>query len=157
VSEIANALITLHTGQVELARVVLDRFQDQRMRELAQQMLQRHLELNRQTLAFVDRRSIESSQTSVSSELELRLEGHEHSMQTLPSQAVGEAFLRQQASLYLDMLALIDNRMLPNADNAQLRNLLQQTRAAFAQQLSRAGRLQKQLLRSSDSESAGFG
>jgi putative membrane protein len=146
-AETANVLITLHSGQVQLAQVALDRLQDQQVRELAQQTLERHAELNGQILAFVDRHRIEPSQTAVSTQLKDRMVAHEFSLQRVSSAAVDDAFLRQQAALYQVMLSLMDDRLLPSAENIELRELLKRTRAELAQQLSRAGWLQAKRLR----------
>jgi predicted outer membrane protein len=144
-AEITNALITLNTGQIELTNTVLDRADERRVRKLARDVRRSHAALNAETYELVGGSDIDPAQTTLSRQLELRMERYRAQLREAPQEELAETYLRQQVSLYYDVLNLIDGQLYPDADSERLTQLVIKTRATVARELSDAGWLRTQL------------
>lgn len=144
-AEIAHIAVTANAIDIELAELALERGRDERVREFAARMITDHTAVNEQAAALADRLGVTPRDNAVSQSLR---EGAEAATQTLgAAEGAGfdRAYMDREVEYHRAVLQALDETLIPNTSNGELRALLEQARGAVAAHLAHAEELRKGL------------
>jgi len=118
---------------------------DARVKEFASRMVTDHGGVNKQAVALVTRLGVTPEETPTSRQLTQGGEQSRQQLSGLSGAAFDRGYIDHEVEYHQTVLQAIDNTLLPNAQNAELKGLLQQVRPAVAAHLAMAQEIQKEL------------
>jgi putative membrane protein len=144
---IAQILITANSGEVKIAETVMPNLQSAAAKRFAQQMIDDHGQNKKDTIALVERTAIGTFDSAESLKLQSDADDTLVKLQNEEKDDIDLAYAKAMLKGHEEVLATIDQRLLPSAQNPQLKRHLQQTRDAVAMHRDHAKRLVNELSR----------
>jgi putative membrane protein len=136
---------TIDGGEIAAAKLALGKSKTPRVKQLAQHMLTEHRAIESQLQATLKSQNITPENSIIASKL--NADGHE--LATKLGDEAGSDFdhgyVVAQIQGHQDALDMIDNRLIPNAKNSELRKALEATRAKVVSHLKMAKDIQTSL------------
>lgn len=146
--EIAHIAVTANTIDVELARLAQSRASDRAVREFARTMIADHTAVNEQAAELAGRLGVTPRSNPVSQQLRSGADDARATLEDLRGAAFDRAYMDREVGYHQAVLDALDRMLIPGADNADLRSLLEQVRPAIAAHLDRARSIRDDLARS---------
>ncbi|HLA64060.1 MAG TPA: DUF4142 domain-containing protein [Rhodothermales bacterium] len=137
--EVLHAFITGSGGEIHTSEPFVGRFQRAEVREFAQEMVTVHVATIERALEL----GVEPENNPVSVRMEDTAAMEAERLDVLSGAALDAAYLASQVQMHTEMLSLLDNVLIPNADAARLRSMLQESRLAVAAHLEHAQHLMR--------------
>lgn len=144
--QIVEITHTANVGEIEQAKLAQTKAKDPRVRKLAAMMLRDHSEADTKGTRLDKKASLSPSPSSASTSLQSDAQS---ATESLKAQATGadfdKAYVDTQVKEHQAVLDTIDQKLVPNAKNADLKAYLADVRSAVAMHLQHAQDLQKEL------------
>ena len=137
--EILKAVNAINVGEIEHARLALDRSDDPEVREAAQLILQDHEALKQRVLNLAQTMNVSLEESPLSRGITLQARQIKDELDELHGDAFDSAFLERQVELHEISLELVRDDLMENARSAQIKSFLTETAAQLEQHLE-AGR-----------------
>ncbi|WP_394845895.1 DUF4142 domain-containing protein [Pendulispora brunnea] len=131
-------------GEVEQGKIAQQKAKDPRVKRFAAMMVKDHSDADMKGTELASRTSLSPSESSTSTMLK---SDSDASVQRL-KQGTGDfdrAYIDAQVNAHRTVLDTIDNKLLPNAKNSELRSMLQTVRAKVEGHLKQAQDIQSSL------------
>jgi len=137
-AEILQIVTALDSGEVEQAEVARKKSTDRQVAAYAEQIFQEHTRAKQRD----EQLAPSSGPMTVQSSLAEDLAGTRHqtlqALETADSAAFGELYIRGQIQQHEEVLDLLDNHLIPRADDPRLKLHLQNSRTLVDSHLSKA-------------------
>lgn len=135
-SQVIKVVSTANNGEIKQARTVLPKLKTEEARKYAQMMINEHSanEKKGQTLASSLKLTPQVSGISTSLQKDSDNVVRKLSNSTTPD----KDYMSSQVDVHRKVLNTIEKQLIPNAKNAELKNMLTQTRTAVAKHLKMA-------------------
>lgn len=137
--QIAAVVTTANTGEVAQGRVALTKAEDAQVRAFAQQMVTEHTAAQQSLTQVLTTAGITPQPNEVSRSLKSE---SDQVVQQLNTTAAGpefdSAYIQSQVAVHQKVLDLLDNELIPAAQDGTLRDELQTTSDAVAEHLAKA-------------------
>jgi putative membrane protein len=137
---------TANLGEIEQATLALAKARDSRVKQLATMMLKEHTAADAKGMTLVKSAHLNPLKSEVSTSLESDAQA---ATSALKSQSAGadfdKAYVDTQVKEHQAVLDTIDQKLIPAANNADLRSYLGDVRPKIAKHLEHALELQKQM------------
>lgn len=135
-SQVIKVVSTANNGEIKQARTVLPKLKTEEARRYAQMMINEHSanEKKGQTLASSLKLTPQVSGISTS----LQKDSDNVVRKLSNSSTPDEDYMSSQVDVHRKVLNTIEKQLIPNAKNAELKNMLTQTRTAVAKHLKMA-------------------
>lgn len=135
-SQVIKVVSTANNGEIKQARTVLPKLKTEEARKYAQMMINEHSanEKKGQTLASSLRLTPQVSGISTS----LQKDSDNVVRKLSNSSTPDKDYMSSQVDVHRKVLNTIEKQLIPNAKNAELKNMLTQTRTAVAKHLKMA-------------------
>lgn len=135
-SQVIKVVSTANNGEIKQARTVLPKLKTEEARKYAQMMINEHSanEKKGQTLASSLKLTPQVSGISTSLQKDSDNVVRKLSNSTIPD----KDYMSSQVDVHRKVLNTIEKQLIPNAKNAELKNMLTQTRTAVAKHLKMA-------------------
>lgn len=144
-AEIAAIVVTANTIDVQNGELARERTSDERVREFAETMIRDHTAVNRSAGELVSRLNVTPQPNDVSRSLETSAEETRRRLTNLSSAEFDRAYIDHEVEYHRAVLNALDDMLIPNATNAELRETLVGVRPAFEAHLEHAQSLQRSL------------
>lgn len=141
---VADVFTTSNNGEIEQARLALNRAQDARVRDFAQRMIDDHSTANDRAWAAIDQNTVRAAGTDLARQLRENSRRTTDALRTYEGAEFDRAYVQAQVNMHRYVLETLDNTLIPAARNRDLDRLLTDTRPVIAEHL----RLAQDLLRS---------
>lgn len=144
-AEIAQIVVTANGIDVKQGEQALERASDARVKRFAETMIADHTAVNRSAVELVTRLGVTPRASDVSRSLEASAA---ETMETLSAKAGAEfdrAYIANEVRYHRVVLEALDNLLIPNASNAELKKTLEGVRPAFEAHLRHAESIQAAL------------
>jgi putative membrane protein len=147
VSDAQIAAIVLAANSVDSAggETALQKGTHAEVKGFAQRMVTDHGGVNKQAVALAGRLGVTPEESPTSRQLTQGGEQARAQMSGLSGAAFDRAYMDREVEYHQTVLDAIDQTLLPNVQNAELRALLEQTRPAVASHLEMAKSIQTKL------------
>jgi putative membrane protein len=139
-AEIVGVVDSADRSEKQLAREVLKRTQSVRVRQLAQLSLTDHGEAKLERLER--RASLTPVDNETSAQLESSFSQNIQALQSSSDRDVDQAYVDAVASEERELIRLLDDKLIPEAQNAELRTFLQEVRTTASSRLGAATEIQ---------------
>jgi putative membrane protein len=142
IAAIAVAANSTDSASGELAR---QKATNPKVKEFGQRMVTDHGGVNKQAVALAGRLHLTPEPNPTSQQLTQGGEQSRQQLQGLSGAAFDRAYIDHEVEYHQTVLQALDQTLIPNAQNADLKKLLQQVRPAVDAHLKMAQDIQKQL------------
>ena len=143
--QIADIVVAANEVDIRAGEMARTRATDPRVKEFAERMITDHTGVNKAAGELVGRLGVTPERTPTSDGLR---QGGEQARSALEGQsgaAFDRAYIANEVTYHQQVLDAIDQTLIPNAQNAELKALLEQTRPAVEAHLQHARELQGSL------------
>lgn len=137
-AEIAHVAVTANAIDVEMARLAVSRASDPDVLRFARTMIEDHTAVNERAAKLVERLGVKPEPNEVSRSLREDAEAAREKLQDLNGASFDRAYIEREVTYHQAVLDALDELLIPGAENAELRSLLQEVRPAIAAHLESA-------------------
>ncbi|HEX9473639.1 MAG TPA: DUF4142 domain-containing protein [Steroidobacteraceae bacterium] len=143
--QIASIVVTANTVDIDAGKLAMSKSHSKDVREFAQRMITDHTGVNKSAVDLVTKLKVTPEDNATSQSLKSGGEQNLHNLKMLKRAAFDKAYLDHEVAYHEQVLAAVDQVLIPNASNAELKALLVQVRPAFVAHLDHAKRIQASL------------
>lgn len=143
--QIAAIAVAANTHDIENAELALEKSENEEIRELAERMVTDHTAVNEQATELVTRLGVTPEENETSRELIRSGEEVRQRLSGLEGAEFDRAYIEHELAYHQQVLDALDQLLIPNAQNSELRSLLEQVRGAVAAHLEHAQQVQSTL------------
>jgi putative membrane protein len=143
--QIAAIVVAANDVDIAAGNLARERASDQRVKDFAQRMITDHTGVNKAATDLVTRLGVTPEPNATSQKLTSDGEASRTTLQGQSGAAFDKAYVDQEVAYHQAVLDAIDQTLIPSAQNAELKALLEQTRPAVAAHLDHARQLKTQL------------
>jgi putative membrane protein len=143
--QIAHVAVTSNSIDSASGASAATKARNAQVKDFAQQMVRDHGAVNKQAVALAQKLNVTPAENDVSRQLQ---QGAEQSRTDLGSKTGAEfdrAYIEREVQYHQAVLDALDQTLIPGAQNAELKALLQQVRPNVAAHLERAKSIQSSL------------
>jgi putative membrane protein len=143
--QIAHIAYTAGILDVEAGKQALEKSQNKDVRAFAQQMIGDHTSVNDQALALVKKLNVTPEDNPTSQNLTKQADATRQKLASLSGSAFDKAYIDNEVAYHKTVDSALSNTLIPNAQNAELKSLLQSGLKLFEAHLAHAEQLAKQI------------
>jgi len=143
--QIAHIAYTAGLLDVEAGKQALEKSQNKDVRAFAQQMIGDHTAVNDQALALVKKLNVTPEDNPTSQNLTKQAQATREKLAGLTGAAVDKAYFDNEVAYHKTVNAALSTTLIPNAQNSELKSLLQSGLKLLEAHLDHAQRLAQQL------------
>ena len=143
--QIAHIAYTAGLIDVDASKQALDKSKNEAVRAFAQQMVGDHTAVNDQALALVKKLNVTPEDNATSKSLTSHAEAERTKLAGMSGAAFDKAYVDNEVAYHKTVNAALKDTLIPDAQNPELKSLLQSGLALFQAHLEHAETLAKQL------------
>jgi putative membrane protein len=143
--QIAHIAYTAGLIDVDAGKQALDKSKNEAVRAFAQQMVGDHTAVNDQALALVKKLNVTPEDNATSKSLTSQAEAERTKLAGLSGAAFDKAYVDNEVAYHKTVNAALKDTLIPDAQNPELKGLLQSGLTLFQAHLEHAETLAKQL------------
>jgi putative membrane protein len=143
--EIASVAVTADQIDIDYAAIAKQKSKNTKVLEFAATMAKDHQSVNDQAVALATKLSVTPKDNAITQSL---LSGATTTKEMLNSKSGAEfdkAYIDNEVAYHKAAIDVVENTLIPNATNAELKSLLQSALPVFKQHLAHAEMIQKEL------------
>ena len=144
-AQIAHIAVTANSIDVEAGQLARERGKDERVRAFANRMITDHTAVNEQAVALATRLGVTPEDNDVSRGLRKGAAAASQSLERTSATGFDRAYMTREVDYHRAVLQALDETLIPSAQNAELKKLLEQARGAVAAHLTHAEELREAL------------
>lgn len=142
---IAAVVLAANNADIENSRLAASRATDPEVKGFAERMMQDHTASNQKAQDLAARLNLTPQENQTSTGMKNAQESIRMSLQGRSGADFDRAYVENEVALHQTVLDAIDQTLLPNAQNAELKQLLTETRPVIQGHLEHARQLQAKL------------
>jgi putative membrane protein len=143
--QIAHIAYTAGQLDIEAAKQALDKSKNTDVRAFAEEMVRDHTAVNNQALALVKKLNVTPEDNPTSQALTKQAEATHQKLAGLSGQTFDKAYVDNEVAFHKAVNGALSTTLIPNAQNAELKSLLQTGLKLFQEHQQHAEHLAQQL------------
>ena len=143
--QIAAIVVTANQVDIDAGKLAKSRSQSQDVKNFAQMMVTDHTSVNKQATDLVHKLKVTPEANATSASLKQGGEENLAKLNKMHGSAFDKAYVDHEVTYHQSVIDALDNTLIPNASNAELKALLEKSRPAFVAHLEHAKQLQAKL------------
>ena len=143
--QIAHIAYTAGQLDIDAAKQALDKSKNKEVRAFAEQMVGDHTTVNNQALALVKKLNVKPEDNPTSQSLAKQAEATRSKLASLNGAAFDKAYMDNEVAYHKAVNTALSDTLIPNAQNAELKALLQSGLGVFQAHQKHAEKLDSQL------------
>lgn len=143
--QIAGIVVTANQIDVDAGKVAKSRSKNKEVQGFAQQMITDHTAVNKQAGALAKKLGVKPEDSDTSKSLKQAAAETAKKLKGLKGAAFDKAYVDHEVAYHQQVLDAIDKLLVPSAQNAELKGLIEKVRPAIAAHLEHAKHLQASL------------
>ena len=144
-AQIASIVVTANQVDIDAGHLAATRAAKPEVKAFAKQMVTDHTGVNKQAVALVTKLKVTPEDNATSQSLAAGGRDNLANLKTLKGAAFDKAYVDHEVTYHQQVIAAIDQTLIPNAQNAELKALLVSVRPAFVGHLEHAQQIQATL------------
>lgn len=148
-AEIAQIVVSANDNEIDAAKLAQSKSKNKDVKSFAQMMEKEHNNLKKSTTDLAKKEGFKTKESDASKNLAQEGKDNTSELKKLKGASFDKAYIDQQVAAHEAVLKDIDNTLLPNAKDEQLKDLLTKARPAVEKHLQHAKELQAKLESSS--------
>lgn len=149
-AQIADIVVTANQVDIDAGKLAQSRAQSQEVRDFGQRMVTDHSGVNKSAVELVTKLHVTPEPNATSKALQKGGDANLAALEKLSGAAFDKAYVDHEVTYHQAVLDAVDQTLIPNAHDAQLKALLVKVRPAFVAHLEHAKHLQASLGESGD-------
>lgn len=143
--QIAAIVVTANQVDIDAGKLAMSKSHTKDVRDFAQRMITDHTGVNKSAVDLVTKLKVTPEDNATSQSLKAGGEQNLHNLKALKRAAFDKAYVDHEVAYHEQVLGAVDQVLIPNATNAELKALLVQVRPAFVAHLEHARKIQASL------------
>jgi len=144
-AQIAHIAVTANAIDSAAGEVAKKKGSAKSVKDFAQTMVSDHMGVNKQAVALATKLGVTPEDNDVSRQLKSGADESAATLSGLTGAAFDKAYIDREVAYHQAVADALDKTLIPNAQNAELKGLLEKARPAFAAHLERAKDIQAKL------------
>lgn len=144
-AQIAAIVVAANSIDVRYGEIARERASDERVKQFAETMITDHTAVNQSAGELVGRLGVTPQENDVSRSLEASAADTREDLTTKSGAEFDRAYIGNEVAYHRAVLDALDNLLIPNATNAELKATLEGVRPAFQAHLEHAESIQQAL------------
>lgn len=144
-AQIAAIVVTANQVDINAGKLAESKAHAKDVKKFARQMVTDHSAVNKAATALVKRLKVTPQDNDTSQSLKKGGEDNVAQLKGLKGAAFDKAYVAHEVSYHQTVIDALDKTLLPSAQNADLKALLEKSRPAFVQHLEHAKQLEAEL------------
>lgn len=141
-AQIAMIAVTANSVDIDAAKMAEQKTTNKAVKEFAATMVRDHTAVNAKATALVKKLGVTPEESDTSKSLKSDGDKKMAQMMTLKGAEFNKAYIDNEVSYHEAVMGVLDNTLIPNTKNAELRSLLESARPIFVSHLEHAKKLQ---------------
>ncbi len=147
--QIAHIVVTANQIDVDAGKLAKSRSKNKEVKAFAQQMITDHTAVNKQAAALAKKLGVKPEDNDTSKSLKKGAAENVANLKKLKDGAFDKAYVDHEVAYHEQVLGAIDKVLIPSAQNAALKGLIEKVRPAIAAHLEHAKHVQADLAKKS--------
>jgi putative membrane protein len=126
-AQIARVLVTINQGEIEAAKIAESRAQSESAKKFATMMIQDHTQNLAESKNLARKDNFGMAKSSLATSLENDAKRSNAQIKKSAKQDFDQAYMKEQVAMHQKALDTLKNTLIPNAQNADLKKLLEDT------------------------------
>lgn len=143
--QIAGIVVTANQIDVDAGKLAKSRSKNKEVQQFAQQMITDHTAVNKQAAALVKKLGVKPEDSDTAKSLKKEASQNMANLKKLKGAKFDQAYVDHEVAYHQEVLGAIDKVLIPSAQNAELKGLIEKVRPAIAAHLEHAQHLQESL------------
>lgn len=143
--QIAAIVVAANRVDIEAGELAKTKATNPKVREFANRMVTDHSGVNQAATDLVTKLGVTPEENPLSQQITQESEQNLASLRGLNGAEFDRAYVDREVAYHQSVLDALDNTLIPNAQNAELKSLLETSRPAFVAHLEHARELQSSL------------
>jgi putative membrane protein len=143
--QIAAIVVTANQVDVDAGKLAKGKTHSKEVKAFAQQMITDHTAVNQQAGALVKKLGVKPESNPTSQSLKKGGDENMAALKKLKGKEFDKAYVAHEVAYHQQVLDAIDKVLIPSAQNAELKALIEKVRPAIASHLEHAKHLQMEL------------
>lgn len=143
--QIAHIVVTANQIDIDAGRIAKSKSKNKEVQAFAQQMITDHTAVNQQAGALAQKLGVKPEDNDTSKSLKKGAADNTANLKKLSGAAFDKAYVDHEVAYHQAVLDAIDKVLVPSAQNAELKGLIEKVRPAIAAHLDHAKHLQGSL------------
>ena len=144
-AEIAATVTAANDTDIENAKLALEKSSNADVKQFAKEMVAAHTQLNQQGSALLSKLNVTPTDNPTSTSIKTGGESSRATLKGLSGADFDKAYINAEVDLHQAVLDQLDNTLIPSAQNAELKSLLEQARPTISAHLDHAKSLKTKL------------
>ena len=144
-AEIVAVTSTANNGEIDMANLATKTATNADVKNFAAMIITQHRDMETKGKALAAKAKITPADNDASTALKSDVQSTITSLKTQKGKDFDKAYMESQVKTHRDVLNLFDNKLLPNAQNGDLKTLLTDGRSHVAAHLAKAEEIQRKL------------
>ena len=144
-AEIAHIVVTANAIDVAAGELAKSKASNEEVRKFGEKMIADHNGVNQQAGALAQKLNLTPADNATSQSLKTSADATKQRLEGLSGAEFDRAYIENEVAFHQAVLDAIDNTLVPNAQNAELKSLIEQVRPAFDGHLKMAQNIQQTL------------
>jgi putative membrane protein len=144
-AQIAAIVVAANDADIAASKLAEGKASSPGVKAFAKQMVFDHSGVNQQAVALATKLHVTPEQSDTSHSLKKGADENVASLKRLSGKKFDKAYVDHEVAYHQSVIDALDQTLIPNAQNAELKNLLVQTRPAFISHLEHARHVQGEL------------
>ncbi|MGZ5714701.1 MAG: DUF4142 domain-containing protein [Caldimonas sp.] len=148
-AQIASIVVTANQVDIDAGKLAEKKGSNAEIKAFGKQMVTDHSGVNKQAVALVTKLKVTPEDNATSKSLKAGGVENVKNLQKLSGAAFDRAYVDHEVTYHQQVIDAIDQTLIPNAQNAELKSLLTSVRPAFVAHLEHAKGIQASLAKKS--------
>jgi putative membrane protein len=144
-AEIAATVVAANDTDIENGKLALSKTKNTDIKAFANEMIAAHTQLNQQGSALLKKLNVTPMDNPTSTSIKTGGEASRETLKGLSGGDFDKAYINAEVDLHQSVLDQLDNTLIPSAQNAELKTLLQQARPTISAHLDHAKQIKTKL------------
>lgn len=141
-NQIAGVLKLANDSEIKAAKNAMKQAKSKDVKQFAKDMVKDHGKANKELKAIESKHKIKAADSELKRTLQASAKSGEERLKSLKGAEFESAYIQEQITMHQAVLDAIDKDLMPNANNADLKALLEKVRPVVAKHLDHAKNLE---------------
>ena len=143
--QIAGIVVTANKIDVDAGKLAKARSHNKEVQQFAQRMITDHTAVNKQAAALAKKLGVKPEESDTAKSLKKEAAANLANLKKLQGARFDQAYIDHEVAYHEEVLGAIDKVLIPSAQNAELKALIEKVRPAIDAHLQHAKHLQETL------------
>lgn len=144
-AQIAAIVVAANTVDINAGKLAEKQARNNQVRTFGRQMVTDHTGVNKQATALVTKLKLQPEESDASKKLKSDGDANITHLKKLKGKAFDHAYIDNEVIYHQAVIDMMDKTLVPDASNAELKDLLTKVRPAFVAHLDHAKKIQTSL------------